>query len=136
MNKKKIKKIIKDVRNLFILKNEVDDAIIKYIRNLFRLKKENELIKERIVKGIRNLLEHEKEDYYKAVRVSNFWSNNHIECESNGDRDKTLSVEVYRNETRPYLKDRINNLKKSDMWKIQWTIAINFISSKIMMKSV
>ena len=136
MNKKKIKKIIKDVRNLFILKNEVDDAIIKYIRNLFRLKKENELIKERIVKGIRNLLEHEKEDYYKAVRVSNFWSNNHIECESNGDRDKTLSVEVYRNETRPYLKDRINNLKKSDMWKIQWTIATNFISSKIMMKSV
>ena len=119
MNKKKIKKIIKDVRNLFILKNEVDDAIIKYIRNLFRLKKENELIKERIVKGIRNLLEHEKEDYYKAVRVGNFWSNNHIECESNGDRDKTLSVEVYRNETRPYLKDRINNLKKSDMWKIQ-----------------
>ena len=119
MNKKKIKKIIKDVRNLLILKSEVDDAIIKYIRNLFRLKKENELIKERIVKGIRNLLEHEKEDYYKAVTVSNFWSNNHIECESNGDRDKTLSVEVYRNETRPYLKDRINNLKKSDMWKIQ-----------------
>ena len=38
MNKKKIKKIIKDVRNLFILKNEVDDAIIKYIRNLFILK--------------------------------------------------------------------------------------------------
>ena len=100
------------------------------------MKKENELIKERIVKGIRNLLEHEKEDYYKAVRVGNFWSNNHIECESNGDRDKTLSVEVYRNKSRPYLKDKINNLKKSDMWKIQLTIAIDFISSKILMKSV
>ena len=30
---------------------------------------------------------------------------------------------------RPYLKDIINNLKKSDTWKIQLTIANNFISS-------
>ena len=31
---------------------------------------------------------------------------------------------------KPYLKDVINNLKKSDTWKIQLTVAINFISSK------
>ena len=30
---------------------------------------------------------------------------------------------------RPYLKDIINNLKKSDTWKIQLTIANNFMSS-------
>ena len=30
---------------------------------------------------------------------------------------------------RPYLKNIINNLKKSDTWKIQLTIANNFISS-------
>ena len=30
---------------------------------------------------------------------------------------------------RPYLKDIINNLKKSDTWKIQLTIANNFIFS-------
>ena len=30
---------------------------------------------------------------------------------------------------KPYLKD-INNLKKYELWKIQLTIAINFISSK------
>ena len=29
----------------------------------------------------------------------------------------------------PYLKDSINNLKKSDTWKIQLTISNNFISS-------
>ena len=28
-----------------------------------------------------------------------------------------------------YLKDTINNLKKSDIWKIQLLIANNFISS-------
>ena len=31
---------------------------------------------------------------------------------------------------KPYLRDIINNLQKSDTWKIQLTIAINFISSK------
>ena len=32
--------IIKDVRNLFSLKKEIDDTGIKAIRNLFRLEKE------------------------------------------------------------------------------------------------
>ena len=30
---------------------------------------------------------------------------------------------------RPYLKDIINNVKKSELWKIQLTIENNFISS-------
>ena len=56
-------------------------------------------------------------------------SNNYIEYESNGERNKTLSVEEYLNKIRPYLKDIINNLKKSDIWwKIQLAIADNFIS--------
>ena len=52
-----------------------------------------------------------------------------MEYESNGDRNKTLSVEEYLNKIRPHLKDIINRLKKSDTWKIQLTIANNFISS-------
>ena len=40
-----------------------------------------------------------------------------------------MSVEEYPNEIRSYLKYIINNLKKSDMWKIQLTTAITFISS-------
>ena len=31
---------------------------------------------------------------------------------------------------RPNLKDIINNLQKSDVWKIQLTVAINFFSPK------
>ena len=34
------KKIIKDIRNLFILKKEQNYTTIKDLRNLFRLKKE------------------------------------------------------------------------------------------------
>ena len=86
--------IIKDLRNLFRLKNELNYTANKDIRNLFRLKKETKAIKDKILRGIKNFFEHEDKDeyYYKAVRVSNFWSNNYIEYESNGDRNKTLSV--------------------------------------------
>ena len=45
-------------------------------------------------------------------------------------RNKTLSTKEYLNKIRPYLKDVINDPKKSDTWKIQLTIAINFIFSK------
>ena len=106
------------------MKKEVDDSTIKNIRNLFRLKKENESIRYTIIRDVRNLFEYEEEDYYKPVRVS------YIEYESHGDKNKTLSVKKYLNKIRPYLKDVISNLKKSDTWKIQLTIAINFISSK------
>ena len=40
------------------------------------------------------------------------------------------SVQEYLDKIKPYLRDIITNLEKSDTWKIQLTIAINFISSK------
>ena len=62
--------------------------IIKDIRNIFRLEKENKAIKDRIFRDNKNLFEHkEKENYCKLMRVSNFWSNNYIEYESNRDRN-------------------------------------------------
>ena len=84
-----------------------------------------------IFRHIKNLFEHEEdENYYKPVRASNSWSNNYIEYESKGHKNITISVEKYHNKIRPYLKDIINNLKKSDKWKIQLTIAVKFISSR------
>ena len=44
--------------------------------------------------------------------------------------DITLSVDKFHNKIRLHLKDIIINLIKSDKWKNQLTIAINFISSK------
>ena len=114
------KNIIKDVRNRFSLeklKKETINITIKDIKNIFRLEKENEEIKNRTLRGIRNafrrenktkaikdrilrdisiLFENEEEEnYYKPVRVSNFWSNKYIKYESNGNTNKTLSVEEY-----------------------------------------
>ena len=72
--------IIKDIRNLFKLKKELNYTAIKDISNLFRQEKEIKAVKYRILRDIKNLFEHEEgENYYKPVRVSNFWSNNYIE---------------------------------------------------------
>ena len=106
-----------------------EENMIKDIRNLIRLEKENEAIKDTILRNIKNLFEHEEKNYYKPVRANNFWSNNYTEYKSNGDRNKTPSVEQYLNKVISYLKDIKNNLKKLGTWKIQLTIAINFISS-------
>ena len=54
-----------------------------------------------MVSYINNIFEHKEENYYKSVKVSNFWSNNQIEYESNSDRNKTLSIEDYLNKIRP-----------------------------------
>ena len=59
-----------------------------------------------------------------SIRVYTFWSNNYIEYESNGDRNKTLSIKKYLKEIKPYLKNIINNLNGSDKWKVQLTIEI------------
>ena len=49
-------------------------------------------------------------------------SSYYVEYESNRDSNKILTIEEY-------IKD-INNLKKSDTWNIQLTMAIYFISAK------
>ena len=101
--------------------------MIKYIRNLFAL--ETKAIKNRVLRDIQNLFKHEEQNCYKPVRVSNFWSNNYIEYERNGDRNKTLSVEEYLHKISPYLEDIINNLKRSATEKLQLAMLVNCISS-------
>ena len=72
--------LIIDIRNLFRLKKEQNCTAVKDMRNLFRQEKETKAIKDRILIYIKNLFEREKEEenYYKPVRVSNFWSNNYL----------------------------------------------------------
>ena len=105
--------------------------MLRDVRIASRLEKENKVIKDIIVRDIRILFENEEvKNCYKPVRVSSFQSSSFIECKSNGNRKRILSVEEYLNKIRTYLKDIINNLKKFDTWKTQLTKANNFISSK------
>ena len=51
----------------------VEDNIIKYIRNLFRLeKKNNNAIKDKIIRDIRILFESKGEGYYEPIINSNY----------------------------------------------------------------
>ena len=61
--------------------------------------------------------------------MRNIW-NSYFEYRSNCDRNKNLSLKEYLYQVKPYLKDIVTDLQESDTWKIQLTIAINFISSK------
>ena len=74
------------MRNLFRIKKDIDDNTIKAYFSTEKRK----AIKGRVIRDNRNLFEQEKEDYYKPVRVGNFWSDNYIEYESNCGRNKTL----------------------------------------------
>ena len=109
--------------------NQSEENIIKSIRNLFKLKKLNAAVKDRIIRDIRTIFEQEY-DCYKPIKILYFANNNYIENESNGDRNKNLSVKGYFNKIKPYLRDTIIDFQKFSRWKVQLTIAINFISSK------
>ena len=89
---------------------------MKDVRNLFRLEKETKAIKDKILWDIKNTFEREEkeENYHKPVRVSNFGNKHYIEYESNSDRNKTLLLQKYLNKIKPYLKNTINTLKKSN----------------------
>ena len=108
-------------KNIFVKKLPITNKET-FLESIFQLK-------DRILRDIKNLYEHEEENYYKPVRVNKFWSKNYTKYESNGDINKALSVEEHLNKISPYLRDIINNLKKSDTQKHQLTIANKFISS-------
>ena len=120
----------KKPNQLKMLKQSAGDNVIKNLRNHFKLKKENEPIKERIIRDIKTPFEQQEDDYYKPIIAVNFWNNNYIEYKSKHDRNKKPSIKEYLNELKPYLRDITINLPKYHRRKIQVTIAINFISSE------
>ena len=60
---------------------------------------------------LENIFE-QKEDDYRPIRAGNFYSNNYIEYESNGDSRKRISVKEYLNEIKLELRDMIIDLQK------------------------
>ena len=60
-----------------------------------------------LVRDVKNLFEQ-----------ADFFNNICVEYKSNGDRNKTLLTIEHLDKIKLYLKDIINNLKKSDTWKL------------------
>lgn len=76
-----------------------DESFLNWEKNV------NETFKERVISDIRNLLDLQ-EDCYKPARVRSSWNNNYIKYDSNGDRNKTLSIEEYLDAMKPYLNEK------------------------------
>ena len=95
-----------------------------------KIKKEhNERInKDKIIGNIRSHFGQQEEDYCEPKIITNFWDNNYIEYDSNGDKNRNLSLDKYINKIKPYLRNIIINLQNS---AVQLTFAINFISLKV-----
>ena len=75
--------VLKDIKNVFRLKKELDYTGIKDIRVL---ENKTKAIKDIIPRDTKNLFEHEgEENYFKPVRASSLWSNICNEYESNRD---------------------------------------------------
>ena len=80
-------------------------------KELEKKKKHNErLIKNRIIRDIRTLFEQQEEDYYKTKKVIIFWKNSFIEYESNGHKNRNLSLDEYIKKIKPYLRNIIIDL--------------------------
>ena len=72
-----------------------------------------------------------EEDYYKPIFVKSSHKGNYKYYESNGDKEKILSVKQYLNKITPYLYDLINDHRIARrVWKIQINMHVNFISSR------
>ena len=105
-------------------------------------------IEFRGIRNVRDLFDLSfDEDYYKPIIAKSAFDGSYIQYESKGDKGRNLSIKKYLNIIKPYIIDRINEHKthglvryhscnKSELeetsseWKIQLTMAINFISSK------
>ena len=89
---------------------------------------------DRILSDIRILFKSNEEDYYKPIRTGNALNSDYIEYETNGYKDKKLSIKEYLDEIEPYLNYLIEDLKTKRDWKFTLTMAINFFPLKILMK--
>ena len=82
-------RIIRDIWKL------LETEKVKKIKKEIREKKEinDRLSKDRIIRNIKTLLEQQEEnDYCKPRKVSCIYYNNHLEFESNGDKNRNLSL--------------------------------------------
>ena len=129
---------------------EIEKNLTELEENLSKTKKcyDYDDSEYRVIRNVRDLFALSiDEDYYEQILVKSTFDGNYIQYESKGDKRKNLSIKRYLEMIKPYLSDLINNHKihgsaryhsgnsswigkSSSDWKIQLTMAINFISSK------
>ena len=80
----------------------------------------------------KNIIKSEK-DVHKPIKISVAFSDNFVEYQSTGNR--SISIARYLNNITEHLRKLINDKKKSEEWRIQLIMKINFISSRDFIES-
>ena len=86
---------------------------IKTIREI----REENCDEDKILRDLDFLFDPEKGHYEPKITVSAL-SNNYIQYECLGDKDKSLLIKEYIDVIKPYLSDIINNHKVQEKWRI------------------
>ena len=106
------------------------------IKEIIKIPHNSKIKRDRKIEEIEKILyELKEEDYYKPIKINNVFNDYISEYQSNGDKDKTLSVKEYLHVIRQYLSDIVNNHKTQNEWKIKLSLAIDFVSSEDFKKS-
>ena len=69
------------------------------LRQKFQDKKKFKLILDCVL--LSDLLRQSHKDYCEPKKANNFWNNNYIKYESNGDENKNLSIDDYLKKLKP-----------------------------------
>ena len=121
-------------------KENIYDDIVKLVKTLNKKEKYQYHDRDDLdyygIKYIENWFGNVDDDYYyKPILIKSSFKDNYKYYESRGDKDKKLSIKQYLYKSMPYLRDIINDHKtirnESKEWKIQITMHVNFISSKM-----
>ena len=142
-DRRKIKKELHEIEKKKNLsdkeKEEIYDHLVTLVKTLNKKEKYQYHDRDDLdyygIKDIENLFGNvDDDDYYKPILIKSSFKDNYKYYESRGDKDKKLSVKQYLYKIMPYLRDIINHQKtvrnKSNEWKIQINMHLNFISSK------
>ena len=156
-SKLKIKEIRKNLYEIEYEKQPSESKIKDIERNLTEIEENLSKTKKYYdyddieYRGIRNVRDSFDlsidEDYYKPIIAKSAFDGSYIQYHSKGDKGKNLLIKRYLNIIKPYLIDITNEHKThglvryhsgnkswleetSGEWKIQLTMAVNFITSK------
>ena len=138
-------KELKSIARKIGVKNFENLSRVELVKEIDKLEPPKELKKKKItssllLKGKKNIgfkpkKSKPKKDVHKPIKISGAFSDNFVEYQSNGNRDKSISIARYLNNIRENLKKLINDQKKNGEWKIQLIMKIDFISSRNFIES-
>ena len=113
-DRKNIKKELYEIehkKNLLDIEKEKDSVnLVELVKKLNKKEKyryhDHDNLDHHGIRDIENLFDNDNDnDYYKPIFVKSSFKENYKYYESQGDKDKKLSVEQYLDMIKPYLSD-------------------------------